>query len=728
MRFLVALLCATALCAATIDYETARFERRLQAIKTTEPIVLDGRLEELAWDQAAVASSFIQNEPRTDEPASETTQVRILYDQENLYIGVYAHDSEPARVIVSDLKKDFNRTSGDSFQIVLDTFHDERNGYQFAINPGGAKWDAQVTNEGRQVNEDWDAVWSVETRMVEDGWTAEIAIPFKTLKFRDTERQSWGINFQRTVRRKNEDSFWSPLPRIYDVNRVSLAGTLEDMEGVRPGSNVRIKPYIAGAFGKFTDGHRNWTGDAGIDLKYAITSGLTWDFTYNTDFSQVEADNQQINLTRFSTLFPEKREFFLENAGIFQFSGGADDGPNYNVPPNDMLFFQSRQIGLAGEDTPTPGAPIPILGGTRLTGRAGRYELGVLNIQQRRQGSLPATNFTVARLRRNILTNSDVGVMFNNKQEQDSSHFNRALGVDANLRLSQPLSVYAYLAKTFFPNRGSHDLAGRVAALYVDSAWTLRSSYVNIEQDFNNEMGYVPRPGMRMYSGFAGRVFRPTSLRDTVRRLYPHWKLDYLVNPDGELETRSVNHHFILELQSGASGEIGRNEYRELLVEPFQINRRRKIVIPPGVYNFYEYLLMFNTDNSRRLSANTRTLIGPYYTGYRHSYTLGGTLRLNHQFNTSFNYTHNNINLREGHYKTNLLTMRAYYSFSTKMFLNALVQYNSDTQQWSSNIRFDLIHRPLSDIFLVYNERRSSVSGDLIDRAVIAKITYMIVR
>ncbi|MBI3933956.1 MAG: carbohydrate binding family 9 domain-containing protein, partial [Acidobacteria bacterium] len=302
MRPLVGMLCATALGAAAIDYQTARFNRRLEAARTAEPIVIDGRLEESAWSQASLATSFIQNEPRTDEPASETTEVRVLYDHENLYFGIYAHDSTPSRVITSDLKKDFSRDSGDSFQIILDTFHDGRNGYQFAINPAGAKWDAQVTNEGRQVNQDWDAVWVVQTRMVEDGWTAEIAIPFKTLKFRDSNVQNWGINFQRTVRRKNEDSFWSPLPRIYDLGRVSLAGTLEGMEGVRPGSNTRIKPYVAGTFGEYSNGHSNWTGDAGLDVKYALTPGLTWDFTYNTDFSQVEADNQQINLTRFSLL------------------------------------------------------------------------------------------------------------------------------------------------------------------------------------------------------------------------------------------------------------------------------------------------------------------------------------------------------------------------------------------------------------------------------------------
>lgn len=721
-------LFVTTLCATNIDYQNARFERRLRATRTRDKIVIDGRLDEPAWKDAAVSDGFVQNEPRTDEPASEATEVRVLYNQENLYFGIYAHDSDPSRAIVSDLRKDFNRGSGDSFQIILDTFHDERNGYQFAINPAGAKWDAQVTNEGRQINENWDAVWTVQTQMVEDGWTAEIAIPFRTLKFRDTTTQIWGINFQRSVRRKNEDSFWSPLPRIYDITRISLAGTLEDMEGIQPGSNVRVKPYIVGTLGEFADDHRTWTGDTGIDLKYAITPGLSWDFTYNTDFSQVEADNQQINLTRFSLLFPEKREFFLENSGIFQFSGGADDGPNFNVPPKDMIFFQSRQIGLADQDSPTPGAPIPILGGTRLTGRVGRYELGLLNMQQRKQQPSPATNFTVARLRRNILSNSDIGVMFNNKQEQDTGRYNRALGVDANLRFSQTLNLYSYLAKTFSPHGGSHDLAGRVAALYVNSNWSLRSSYVNIEQDFDNQMGYVPRTGMRMFAEFAGRNFRPVKLQKTIRRLYPHWKMDYLMNPNGDLETRTFNYHFITEFQNGSSYEIGFNDYHELLVRPFVINRRRNIVIPRGSYDFYEYMLTLSSDNSRRLYGNARIFIGPYYSGYKHSYTLGGTLRLNHQFNSSFSYTHNNINLREGRFKTNLLTMRGDYSFSTRMFLNALVQYNSDAQQWSSNIRFNLIHRPLSDLFLVYNERRDSTSGELIDRAVIAKVTYMIVR
>src|SRR3990172_6362403 len=462
-----------------INYEDARRERRLKPAKTGEKITIDGRLDEPAWNQAPEAANFIQTEPDTDQPASEKTEVRALYDQDYIYFGIYAHDSQPNRIIVSELKKDFNRDNGDTVEIVLDTFRDERNGYIFAINPAGAKWDGQMANEGREINANWDAVWYVKTRRVEDGWTAEIAIPFRTLKFRESNLQTWGINFQRNLRRRNEDSLWSPLPRIYRLDRVSLAGTLEDLERIKPGSNIRIKPYFVTSLGqpfggrdipsgtektisscRWASGANCYHGDFGIDLKYGLTTGMTWDFTYNTDFSQVEADEQQINLTRFSLLFPEKREFFLENSGIFQF-GSSDRG--FGNRGDDMVMFFSRNIGLSDD-----GGPIPILGGSRLTGRAGAYELGVLNIQQREFGSIHGTNFTVGRLKRNVLGNSDIGVMLVNSETQDSPHFNRVVGADANFRFGQSLSVSSFLAKSFSPEGspygGGRDLAGRFGA------------------------------------------------------------------------------------------------------------------------------------------------------------------------------------------------------------------------------------------------------------------------
>ncbi|MBI4457013.1 MAG: carbohydrate binding family 9 domain-containing protein [Acidobacteria bacterium] len=715
-----------------LDFETARLERRLKAVRTTAKISIDGLLNEADWERAAVATDFVQSEPAEGQPASEQTEVRVLYDKDNLYFGVLAHDSDLEHVIVNDLKKDFDRNAGDSIEIVLDTFHDHRNGYQFATNPAGAKWDAQMTNEGREVNTDWDGVWYVKTRIVESSWIAEITVPFKTLKFRNIDVQTWGINFQRNLRRKNEDSYWAPIERIYALNRVSLAGTLEDLEGVKPGANVRLKPYLVSSLGQVGTGEKDYSGDFGFDAKYGLTSGLTWDFTYNTDFSQVEADEQQINLTRFNLFFPEKRDFFLENSGIFRF-GGVEDrttapgaGGRQNASGNDMIFFFSRRVGLSDD-----GSVIPILAGTRLTGRTGAYEIGLLNIQQREQGLSNATNFTVGRFRRNIFGNSDVGVMLANREVQDSAHFNRVVGADANLRFGQNLNVSSYIAKAITPSSAARDLAGRVSVNYKDQFWDLRSSYTEIQDNFVDEMGFVPRRGIRKYAGYFGMTFRPKSVRRIIRQIFPHIQIDYILNRDENLDTRYldtryIDYHFPITFQNGSFIELGVNPTLERLVKRFRI--QRDVFVPSGVYKFDEYFVMGRSDNSRRIFGNIRWAVGRFYTGYKHTYGLGGTFRLNHKFSTSFSYTQNNINLPQGHFKTDLLTTRVNYSFSTFMFLNALIQYNSDARQWSSNIRFNIIHRPLSDLFIVYNERRDSISGGLVDRALIGKFTYMISR
>ena len=290
-----------------IDYATAREERRLKATQAQGPIALDGRLGEASWAAAPLATNFVQNDPREGEPATYDTEVKLLYDDRAIYIGVFAKDPEPGQIIVNELRKDFNTGSADGFQVVIDTFHDERNGYQFAINPSGAKWDSQMSNEGRDQNANWDGTWDVDTRIGEDGWYAEIEIPFKTLKFGPEAMQTWGINFQRRLRRKNENSYWSPLRRIHQLSRVSMAGTVEGLQGLKPGANLRVKPYALANFNKLAGVAVDKDFNGGFDVKYGVTSGLTWDFTVNTDFSQVEADEQQVNLTRFSLFFPEKR-------------------------------------------------------------------------------------------------------------------------------------------------------------------------------------------------------------------------------------------------------------------------------------------------------------------------------------------------------------------------------------------------------------------------------------
>jgi hypothetical protein len=474
-----------------LNYESIRAERRLPALKTAEKITIDGKLGESAWERAPVAKDFIQSEPREGQPSAELTEVRVLYDAENLYFGAHLHDSNASRVVISDLKKDYSGDSGDNFEIVLDTFHDQRNGYIFWTNPAGAKGDSQMINEGRDTNSNWDAVWYVKTSQVDNGWIAEIAIPFKTLKFREDEIQTWGINFHRNLRSnvRNEDSFWAPLPRIYGLNRVSLAGTLEGLEGITPGSNIRLKPYITSSYAQNSvTGVNKKEADVGFDAKYGLTAGLTWDFTYNTDFSQVEADEQQINLTRFSLFFPEKREFFLENSGIFKF-GGGEISLGGNRGAGEEVFFFSRNIGLSSKNE-----AVPILGGTRLSGRAGAYEIGLLNMQQREYNDSKATNFTVGRLKRNILSNSDIGFMVMNKEVNDSPLYNRVFGTDANLRFGQDFTVNAFVAKSSSPGVDSRDMIGRVAFGYEDRTWTLKSAYNDIQENYINEMG----PSSRM--------------------------------------------------------------------------------------------------------------------------------------------------------------------------------------------------------------------------------------
>ncbi len=733
MGSLSLLVCTTHVWAgeqSTADYTEARRERQLTAVRTAGDITLDGALDEPAWREATAATRFVQNEPREGEAATHDTEVRVVYDDEALYFGVFAKDDRPGDAIVSDLKKDFNTATSDTFRVVIDTFHDERNGYQFAINPAGARWDAQMSNEGRENNVNWDGIWEVSTRMAADGWYAEIKIPFRTLKFKSGDAQIWGVNFERKVRRLNEESTWSPLPRIFSLERVSLAGTVEGLSGLRPGKNIRVKPYVLGSSNSLP-GSTDLDGDVGLDVKYGVTSGLTWDFTVNTDFSQVEADEQQINLSRFSLFFPEKRDFFLENSGIFQFGqsdrmggGGGGAGGRQNAS-QDMLLFHSRRIGLS--DT---GGAIPILAGTRLTGRQGRYSLGVLNIQQRRQDETPSTNFTALRLRRDLFANSDIGAVLLNKAT-DGQPDNRVVGADANLRFGF-LSLNGYVAKTSSaqsvqPGEGN-DLAYRGSFNYQSRVWQFRAHHNSIGERFRDEMGFVPRQGVDNTLLYVGYSWRPEWFsKFKLRETRPHWQLDRFAGRHGRgLESRYMDYHLPFTFNSGAFIEIGVNPNVEEVRTPFTISSSRNIQVNPGHYEFNEYFVLWNTSNADRFSFTSRYTNGEFYDGYKRGYSFGPTFRPSAHLNTSVSLQINDIDLSTGSFVSKLVTGRVNYNFNTRMFVNALLQYNTDSRQWSSNLRFNVIHRPLSDFFFVYNERRDERRGDLVDRALIAKLTYLV--
>jgi len=708
-------------------------ERTAVASRAASPIVLDGRLDEAAWQAAPVAREFIQNEPREGEPATFDTEVRVVYDDEAIYFGVVAADPEPSRIIVADLKKDYAVDGSDAFVILLDTFHDGRNGYQFATNPAGAKWDAQLANEGRDFNVNWDGIWAVEARIDEAGWVAEIVIPFRALKFADRDPQTWGINFRRKVRRLNEDSYWSPLPRIYGLERVSMAGTLNGLSGVRAGRNLRIKPYISTSGNTVGQLPTEGDFDGGVDVKYGVTTGLVWDFTVNTDFSQVEADEQQVNLTRFSLFFPEKRDFFLENAGMFDFgstggffgnnTGAIFYGSRLSRVPQMRLFF-SRRIGLS-ED----GQVLPIVAGTRLSGRAGAYSVGALNIQQGDAGGIPDANITAIRLRRDILANSDVGAVLLNKDDAGPG-YNRMAGVDANFRFGY-LTLNGVVGKSMSDEPrvagAGNEFTARGFAEYRDRTWRFRWGLDAIGGQFENDLGFTPLRGVNVQTSNVSRAFRPSWFPAWARESGPHWEFElYTGQDDGALDQRFSGYHLPLELSSGGFVEVGVNTFAEVIDVPFALNGPRQAVVSTGRHEFTEYFALFNGDPAAPITPSVRYSFGTFYDGYKRSYSIGPSVRPNERLNASLNLQINDIDLPGVSYVSTLATARINYSFTTNAFLNALVQYNTDTRQLSSNVRFNIIHRPLSDFFLVYNERRDERTNSRLDRALIAKLTYML--
>ena len=698
---------------------TGSQRKALRAMRTAAPIRLDGDLSEPAWNTAEAAVDFVQAEPYEGSPATEATEVRVLFNEESLFLGIFCRDTEPERILTNSLKEDFDPQDDDSFEIILDTFLDERNGYLFTTNPHGAKRDAQVTDEGREINVDWDTVWDVRTQRTSEGWMAEIVIPFKSLSFEENRTQGvWGINFGRRIRRKNEIVYWSPVPRRYEITRLSLAGELRDLEGIARGRNLRLKPFLATDFSRFAAGdHIVARVRPGIDAKYSITPSLTLDLTGNTDFSQVEVDEQQINLTRFPLFFPEKREFFLENSGIFQF--GDLPGERGSRSRETQLFF-SRRIGLSDD-----GEPIPIWGGARLSGQVGKYRLGFLSMQTKETHLGPGNNFAVARVKRNILANSDIGAIFVNRQASEGGDYNRAAGVDANFRFGQNFTVNGYLAKTFTDGVEDRDLTRKVTTQWRDNLITVQTIFTELQENFNPEVGFVERVGVRTFRSRLELKPRPPR-NPLIREFRPHVYPDYQMDEDNRLVTRTFHYGFDTVFHNGSVIEIKHENFFDRLDEPFRIRRiPPAVTIPRGDYNFSLWGMEMQSDPSRRFFGTLDYRNGSFYTGDRITVVATGTFRANERFAVEGRYTRNNVQLREGSFVNNLIASRVNYYFSTRMFLNALIQYNSDLKQVTSNIRFNFIHHPLSDLFLVYNEQRDTSGAGQNDRAVTLKYTHL---
>ncbi|MFN8059086.1 MAG: DUF5916 domain-containing protein [Vicinamibacterales bacterium] len=702
--------------------------KRMAATALTGAITLDGRLDEAAWASAQPATGFVQSEPVEGQPASETTEVRILFDHDNLYIGATCHDADAKAIVINEIRKDFASGEQDTFEVLLDTFADRRNGFIFATNAEGAKADTQVANEGREVNTNWDAVWWVQTSVTDDGWSAEFRIPFKTLRFESGEGHVWGINFARRIRRKNEVTYWSPVSRAYALTRVSADGDLTGLPNMSQGRNLRVKPFVL-AGGVRPAGATEFDRDtsAGLDVKVGVTPSLTLDFTLNPDFAQAEADEQQVNLTQFSLFFPEKREFFLENSGIFYFGDiprNQRSANRFRPPEEDLLLFFSRRVGL--DDS---GNQIPLHGGARLTGRAGGFGVGAMTVQSKESDGRPGSNFTVLRLRRDLFKNSDIGAILTSRQSARNGHdYNRVGGVDANFRFFRNFSINSFFAKSATPGaKGDQDTA-RMSVGWEDSNKRLGYSFLTIGDGFKDDLGFVRRTGVRRQFFDSAFHFRPQWWRSHgIRDLEPHARRFLYKDPAGTLVSSTIHAGNQWTWNTGTTFEVAVEPRSEAITAPFQLRKDVRAILP-GRYDWTQTLVVLETDHSRKLSGSFRGTFGGFWDGTQRSIQTAATFRPTYRLLFDLGLQVNDITLETpaADFTTTLVNLRAGYAFSTRMFLDSLLQYRNDVHQFSANVRLQLIHRPLSDFFIVYNEQQFTDVNQPAGRGVVVKYTHML--
>ena len=672
--------------------------------------VIDGRPDEAVWQSVSPLTGFIKREPNDGARASERTEVRLLYDSDAIYVGVWAYDSRADQIVPGEAIRDFEVTDADAVIMVFDTFKDEQNGFVFGTTPAGIEYDGQVASAGSGggfflgggsnnqrrfqagagggFNKNWDGSWEVAATQDGEGWYAEFRVPFNTLRY-GSEVEQWGFNISRRVRRLNEEVFWSAVPREFNLYRLDFAGALEGLEPPLRRA-VTVTPYALGstardysvAGSEFVE-----NSEFGGEAKAQITQGLTLDLTVNTDFAQVEVDDAQVNLTRFPLLFPEKRPFFLENAGFFTVGGGGVD-----------LFF-SRRIGI------DDGAPVPIKGGGRLSGRAAGLNVGLLHIQT--DGLLDGSDrssWSVARVAKELPSRSRVGGIFTDRRSDLSGDNNQVYAMDAQVGLGDAVTVTSYFARTETEGASSGE-AFDVTAGVTTRAFRGNATIQQVGQDFDAQIGFVPRRGHRYYQLFGMYNIRPTSV---FRELRPH--ISYFtyrnradVAPQGfEISSRwHIDNHW--QWDSGMELHTGANHVTEGLYEPFTIPGVG-VTVPVDVYRGWEAQFVFFTDQSRALSFNSRLNWGSFLSGSKRTPSADVTYRYGDRSSITAALAYNDVDLPEGTFTTTLGSVKLGYFFTPRIYMQGLVQYSTQVDRWSTNLRFGWLNTAGTGLFVVYND------------------------
>ena len=713
--------------------QTGATGRTGRATVVQAPPQVDGTLDDAAWKRATVFTDFVQREPVEGNPISERTEVRIVTDGEALYVAAWLYDREAQLIVPSEKIRDVTLTNSDYFAFILDTYHDKQNGFLFGTTPSGVEHDAQVIREGEGggvfavgqnraqagslggVNLNWDASWTVKTSQDSLGWYAEFRIPFSTIRYGGGATQTWGLNIMRGIRRRNEEALWSRVSRQFSINRLSQAGRLEEL-AVPSQRIATATPYVLGSSSRAyaTQSNFNGTGELGLDAKYGITPSLTLDLTYNTDFAQVEVDEQRTNLTRFPLFFPEKRPFFLENAGIF--SAGT---------PQAVDLFFTRRIGISAA-----GQPVPILGGGRITGRVGGLTVGALQMVTGDQNGVEGNSYTVLRTLRELSARSRVGVMVVQRQRMgDADDHNRVYGVDGRVGIGQAWTADAWAGRSETPGRNGDANSWSSRFAYQTRDWNHSVRVLQVGDAFNPEVGFMSRPaGYRFDELMLMRLVRNAKWKQ-VRQWNPHISLRRYVGTDGFTQSTWA-HLDVTEVEFNGGGRFGPdiNVYTEGLQVPFEI--APGVILQPGQYRFSLPGLDWGSDPSAAISFLTRIEVGQFYSGHKKGGNIAVTARRGAAFSSALTFDHQDVDLPEGAFVRDLIGVKLAYFFTPRIFVQSLTQYNNQAEIFTANVRFAWLRTANTGLFVVLNDGEQAESltnwRQPIARSVTFKYTYQL--
>ena len=703
-------------------------EYQAEAHRAFGSIEIDGNLNEPDWQEATPVGQFRQVEPDAGEPMTLPTEVRILYDAENIYFGFTCFDSDISKLIANDMRRDARELhENDNVFLILDTYNAKRSGFAFRLNALGAVQDTAINNSGDSFNRDWDAVVDCQSQIHSDRWTSEISIPFGQLRFKESEQMTWGLNLSRGIRRTNEEGTWAPVPSSYGGRakyRTAYMGNLVGLEGIKPKKQIELLPYILPGVSRVEeDDETDGEFEMGLDLKYGVTTNLIADLTLNTDFAQVEADEEQVNLTRFSLFFPEKRPFFLEGAGLFDFGVPR---PSFRRPPPFLLFY-SRRIGIE------EGHAIPIIGGGKITGKMGPYGLGLLNVftndfhtdesitDPDEIVDVPRTNYSVLRMTRDLFSGSRVGLIAINKQ--DSENYNRAGGLDFSYRPADRLEIRGLWART----ADSEEDVGNGDAWYIGSNWRddlfdLSAGYTDIGDNFNPEVGYVRHQGSRRIH--SEMQYTPRPRKFGIREIQAGPEVDYILTQENELETLDITLESRIELNNGERITFQVRRTEEHLEEDFDVYD--DIIIPVDEYEFNWVRVMVETDESKMFAGQFGVNVGDFFDGTRRGFEIDANFKPNGRLVVETQYQFDQVELPAGSFNANVLAGRIVYSFSTRLFAKLFAQWNSADDVVSTNFLLNYIYRPGSDFYLVFNQIFDEDGGaiGLSESTLVGKMTY----